>query len=200
MKSSFGSMLLIAITSVGLLWAQGARAETVGTLTLSGSVAAVTELQIFDAADGEAITTYTSLNLASGGGQADTVVAKIHEKCNDPDGYTVTIASANSVADVGNLLYLKGADVANGDLVAYSLKYASVAVGIIAGVGTALVTDASDINPAFPEFTSKSLSITIVDDASAVTPNNGESGKNKLSNLPADTYSDTLTVTIAPKA
>lgn len=193
MKKFMGSVAVLAM-ACSFLWVGRAHAELVGTVNLSGEVETVTELEVADASDANpgATTSYTTLDLSAG--ESDTIVAYVHEKCNSQAGYTVTVASANAVADLDGNLYLKGAVGTNPHLIAYTLKYADVAVVMEDGEG--LVTDATAANVDFPEFTSKSLKITIADDGDEAT-NSGAAGDNYLASLFADIYSDVLTFTIA---
>ena len=94
---------------LGLLVASSSFGATVGSLVLSGSVAKNVSIAITPEAGS------TTLDLTSS--VMDLKVATVTEKSNDKDGYTVTLASANS----GTLK--------NGTLeVIYTAKYSSVAV------------------------------------------------------------------------
>jgi hypothetical protein len=193
MKKFIGSFAIVAM-ACSFLWVGRAAAETEGTVTLSGEVLTVTELEVADANDANPgqSTSYTSLDLAAG--ESDTIVAYVHEKCNSQLGYKVTVESANATADANGYLYLKGAVAENPHKVAYTLEYDNVAVVLTAGA--AEITSVEDPNANFPQFNSKPLSITIADNGDTAA-NSGAPADNYLAMLFADTYSDTLTFTIA---
>jgi len=95
-------------------------------------------------------------------------VATVTEICNSTSGYTVTVASANS----GNL---KGAISGNTDAVAYTLYQNGSAVTLSSSAATMLTASSKTTG------TSQTLTINYAGNSS----------------LAADTYSDTLTFTIA---
>jgi hypothetical protein len=169
-----------------------AGSSNTGNLVISGTVSAVAEVEIYDSANAEAITTYTTLNL--GLGESSTQIATIHEKCNHEAGYTMTISHVNKGSG-GAESWLGNAGSSK---IAYTLTYDGSAVAFVAG--SVIMTSTSAINPDYPSFTPKALAITIVDSVSTSTPNSGVVTKNNLSILPAGTYSDTLTFTVAAKA
>ncbi len=115
-------------------------------------------------------TGFNTLDIASG--VTDTVIAIVNEKCNKKTGYTVTLESENAV---GAQAKLNGTGD-NTDTVNYSMEYDGAAVTLSGGEATVTSatakTGGSGVN--------KNLSVTI----SSTWVN-------------ADTYSDTLTLTIA---
>lgn len=116
---------------------------------------------------------YDSLNIA--GGATRFVVAKVTEKSNSSTGYTVELKSKNDVDSTSiNGAFLKGLN--STDTVLYTMEYGGNAVNLTDGI--AKVTD----SPLKTAGTDKDLSVTF-------------SG----AFLSADTYSDTLTLTIAAK-
>ena len=108
----------------------------------------------------------------------------MNEKNNDPDGYTVTLVSANAAAAGSAQARLKGTDSANSTEINYSIKYGQT------GEEQAVTLDADG---------SKVItSVSAATDAAGVDKNlmitfSGMAWRN------ADTYSDTLTLTIATK-
>jgi hypothetical protein len=114
---------------------------------------------------------YNTLNIA--GGATAQLVAIATEKSNDKLGYTVTLNTAN--APTGTAAFLKG-PTGNADQVPYTMTYNGVAVTLVAG--SAVVTSANARTPSAG--VTKNLNVTIP----AVWVN-------------ADTYSDTITLTIA---
>ena len=90
-------------------------------------------------------------------------------------GYKVTLRSANAFAAAGAQAYLKGASAGNSDTVNYTIKYNGSAVSLVAG--DAVVTSA--ITRTTGSGVSKNLLVTL-------------SGAFNV----ADTYSDTLTLTL----
>jgi len=189
------SLVLMSVLFAALnLTTSSASAATTGDLVISGEVTAILAMEIYDAADSAPITTYTALTLADGG-MSETQIATLHEKCNDSEGYTVNLSAASGVAGGTTLSYLTGA-TNTGTKIAYTLKYQDVAVVFASGLEE--LTSTTAINVGFPSFTTKTLKITIVDNNTG--GNTGALGANDLAILPSDTYSDTLTFTIASKA
>ncbi len=105
--------------------------------------------------------------------QTDLTIANVTEDCSDADGYTVTIATTNGTAN--GLLVSQDVNGANATDLTYSIKYDAVAVTLVAGSGTAAIRSG---------FTA---SQTVVLAITYTIPGGG---------LPADTYTDTLTLTI----
>jgi len=116
---------------------------------------------------------YNSLDIAAG--ETDKDVAAVNERSNKRDGYTVELQSAN--AGAGTQAYLGGTG-GNTDVVNYSMKYNGVAVTLSGGKAT--VTNVAARTPGAG--VDKNLSVTLA----AAWVN-------------TDTYSDTLTLTIAAK-
>jgi hypothetical protein len=114
---------------------------------------------------------YDTLDIANG--VSGQLVAIATEKSNDKNGYTVTLTTAN--APTGTSAFLKGT-AGNTDTAPYTMTYNNVAVTLVAG--SAVVTTASAKTPLAG--VTKNLNVTIP----AVWVN-------------ADTYSDTITLTIA---
>jgi len=114
---------------------------------------------------------YDTLDIA--GGVTAQLVAIATEKSNDKNGYTVKLTTAN--APTGTSAFLKGT-AGNTDTAPYTMTYNGVAVNLVGGSAT--VTTASAKTPLAG--VTKNLNVTIP----AVWVN-------------ADTYSDTITLTIA---
>ena len=132
-----------------------------GSITLTGTVAALAEITVTP------ITGYDSLDLTTS--QTDLAVATVNEKSNVTTGYTVTLDSANSGEFVG-------ADTGNSDTLAYTISYGGSAVTLSSGSAT--VTTASARTSAAG--VDKTLAISYTGTF-----------------LNADTYSDTITLTIS---
>jgi len=114
---------------------------------------------------------YNALDLVNGA--TAKLVGIATEKSNDKQGYTVTVSSLNAGAT--SQAFLKGAIVGNTDVVNYSIQYNGG--GVTLANGSATVTIASGRTPG--SGVAKNLAVTF---AGAW--------------LTADTYSDTLTLTI----
>ena len=162
------------IAAVAIIFSSGtfekASAQVSNTLSLSGDVATLLALAI-------APSGADSLDL-EGGAVNDATIATITEFCNDADGYTVSVTSANGQALGTNVGILQGGD--HSENAEYTLKYDNSPVSLLGG--TATVTNSNDKTVAAG--VSRSLKITY-DESS--------------SNLAADTYTDTLTFTITAK-
>jgi hypothetical protein len=114
---------------------------------------------------------YNALDLVNGA--TDKLVGIATETSNDVLGYHVTLASAN--AGTGSQAFLKGTG-GNTDVVNYSVKYNGNAVTLSAGSAT--VTSTTGRTPS--SGVTKDIAVTFAG-----------------SWLAADTYSDTITLTIA---
>lgn len=164
---------IIKTVAVLLLAGGSVFAADNGNIVLEGTVAAVNEIVVTP------VSGYNTLNLTAGA--TDQQVATVNEKNNDPDGYTVTLVSLNAAATAQ--ANLKGADTENSQVINYSMKYgvaaSEAAVTLVAGSAVVSSTSAASIEAG----AEKSLLVSF----------SGASWKN------ADTYSDTLTLTIAAK-
>lgn len=114
---------------------------------------------------------YNALPIAAG--CVDQVVANVTERSNNRAGYQVTLASAN--AGTGTQASLNGTS-GNSDVVNYTMSYNGTAVTLSSG--SAQVTNATGRTPGAGVV--KTLAVTI-----------------PASWVNTDTYSDTLTLTIA---
>ena len=166
------SILTVAITGLALT---SAFAADNGAVTVQGTVSPINELTVTSQSG------FNSLALTTG--STNQTVAVVNEKNNDPDGYTVTLVSGNAQAESSSQAQMKGADTANTTVVNYSISYGS------SGSEAAVTLDSGS---------------AVVTDASAATAEAG-SNKNLLISFAgatwrtADTYSDTITLTIASK-
>ncbi|MCX8107867.1 MAG: hypothetical protein N3G20_03595 [Verrucomicrobiae bacterium] len=158
------------IIAVGaVVAATSAFADTQGSITIQGTVQEKTSISV------QPVSGYNNLNLEQGA--TDLVVATVTEVCNYPRGYTVTLKSQNAES---RQAYLQGYSLENTDRIPYSIKYGNSVVNLD-DQGEAKVTDAN-----------------------GKTPKNGVTRQVKITFsggdwLAADTYSDTLTFTIAAK-
>lgn len=107
-------------------------------------------------------------------GCVDQTVANVTEKSNSRTGYAVVLSSLN--AGTGSQAFLKGVTAGNTDTVNYSIKYQGVSVSLSSG--EAEVTTATARTP--QAGVTKTLAVTV-----------------PASWVNTDTYSDTLTLTIA---
>lgn len=150
--------------------ALGFSADT-ASITLTGIVSQILEITV----TGE--SSYDNLDLTTT--QNDLLVATVNEKSNNQAGYTVAVESQNAAAAGVSTAFFKGADVGNTDTLDYSMTYDGVAV-VLDGAGTAIVSDVSG-----------TTGTSGVDKQLAISYTGAF--------LNADTYSDTLTFTIAAK-
>lgn len=67
----------------------GAEAAQQGTVTLTGAVPMVCDITVTPEAGASNIDDISA-------GDTDRTIATVNENCNDPDGYTVTVAGTNS--------------------------------------------------------------------------------------------------------
>ncbi len=116
---------------------------------------------------------YNSLDIAEG--ETDKVVATVNERSNNREGYTVTLRSQN--AGTGSQASLKGTG-GNVDQANYTMEYNGVGVTLASGVATVTNADARTDGGGVE----KNLTVTI-----------------PAAWLNTDTYTDTLTLTIASK-
>ncbi len=135
-------------------------------LPLQGIVAVACTISTADAGAG-------TLDLSSS--QTDVTIANVTEDCNDVDGYTVTVATTNGAALTTGLLVSQNVNGANATDLTYSVTYDGSAVTLTSGSGTAATRVGFTAEQTVP------LAITYT------IPGGG---------LPADTYTDTLTLTI----
>ena len=110
--------LILALAGMSLF------AATTGTLILTGTVAASTNITVTPQAVFPLDLTINQTNL---------LVAVVNEQSNDHLGYTVTVASLN-LAGVGTQPFFK--DSASGDTLNYTLQYNGSAVVFASGVAT----------------------------------------------------------------
>jgi len=137
-------------------------------IILSGSVAALAAITA------TAAPALTGTELTSG--VTDKQMSVVNEKSNRHVGYWVALKSANAAAASSSQARLNGISAGNTDVINYSIKYNGVAVAL--GIsGQATVTTAAARTP--QAGVNKNLTITIGAGFPA-----------------ADTYSDTITVTL----
>jgi hypothetical protein len=158
------------IVAIGaLLVCAPAFANTTAALTVQGTVPGVLDISV------TADTIGANLDLSANG---TFVVASVTERSNKRAGYTVTLSSQNAAISASGMPVLKGSDVTNTDSVPYALTYGTVPVALTGG--SAIISDVSTKTPAAG--ISKPLGISYVGQF-----------------LFEDTYTDTLTFTIAAK-
>jgi hypothetical protein len=115
---------------------------------------------------------YNALDLVNGA--TAKLVGIATEKSNDKLGYTVTVTSLNAGATAQ--AFLKGALAGNADVVNYSIQYNGAGITLVNGSGTVTLASGRTGGTGV----AKNLNVTFAG-----------------SWLTADTYSDTLTLTIA---
>jgi len=169
-KEFYMNKRVLIIASILLLVSFGAFSATSGSLTLTGTVNGILDIQVSAAAIASNLDLTTSQN--------DLVVATVIEKSNKADGYTVELESANATAASSSTATLNGTGT-NTDALDYSLSYDGNAVNLVNG--SAVVTDSNAATGAAG--VSKTLAITYAGDAG----------------LTEGSYTDTLTLTIAAK-
>ncbi len=140
-----------------------AAAATSGALTINGKVPISCAIVVTPSAGASNIADISA-------GNTNLLVATVTENCNDPSGYSVSLAGANSGSYTG--LFKDSVSAAT---VAFNVTYAGAAVS------AATVT-----NVAAPANTTKNVQITY-----AATPN--------LTGSVGYTYAETLTFTITAK-
>ncbi len=143
------------------------------TITLQGAVGTATFLAVTPAVG------YNTLDLGIDQ-TTDLKVATVNEKSNKHNGYSVTLASAGAVSKGGGTAAKLVGALSTPESLTYNMKYNGNVVTLVGGVAT--VTDASV--KTLGTGVDKDLSITY---------------RGARANLAADTYSDTLTLTIAAK-
>ncbi len=145
----------------------GATPAKADALPLQGIVAVACTISTADAGAG-------TLDLSTS--KTAVTIANVTEDCNDSNGYTVTVATTNGAALTTGLLVSQNVNGANATDLTYSIKYDTVAVTLTSGSGTAATRSS------FTNSQTVALAITYT------SPGGG---------LPADTYTDTLTLTIS---
>ena len=135
-------------------------------LPVQGIVAEVCTITTTDAGAG-------TLDLSTT--QANTTIATVAESCNSPDGYTVSIATTNGTGT--GLLVSQDLNGANSTDLTYTIRYDSIAKTFVTGNIANAATRSG--------FTAPKPTVPL--DISYTIPGGG---------LPADTYTDTLTLTL----
>ncbi len=135
-----------------------------GSIVLQGIVALTCTISAADAGAG-------TLDLSAN--QSNLTIANVTEDCNDSNGYTITIATANGTTS--GVLVSQDVNGVNATDLSYSITYDGSAVSLTGGSGTA----ASRTSFTLPQTVALAITYTI--------PGGG---------LPADTYTDTLTLTV----
>lgn len=115
--------ILFSAVFVLVFTAGKAVAAQQGTVTLTGAVPMVCDITVTSEAGASNIDDISA-------GDTDRVIATVNENCNDPDGYTVTVAGTNS-GDHTGIFREPG-----GDEHPFSLKYDG------SPVSAGMVTDA----------------------------------------------------------
>jgi hypothetical protein len=159
----------IAVLALALAIALPSLAATTGTISLSGSVGGVCDVTVTQPTGNNSLAITTKVT--------NQTIATFVEKCNKASGYTLTLSSANNSV-------LKGSLAGNTDTLPYSLVYGTTiatATAVSLSAGSAVITDASAKTASTG--VTKILAISF----------DGTSFLNE------DSYSDTLTFTIAAK-
>jgi hypothetical protein len=159
----------LVVAFAALLACPLAFANTSATLLLEGTVPGILDISVM------ASPLSSNLDLST---NAAFIVASVTERSNKRAGYTVTLSSANAAAEGASIPFLKGSLADNPDRLSYSLTYNTAPVALSGG--SAIISDVSTKTPSSGSV--KPLGISYV----------GEF-------LYEDTYSDTLTFTIAAK-
>ena len=175
MKSKHLSRLLLAGSTAALGLGIPAVLDTAdaaqsGSIVLTGTIAQNCSITVTPASAASTLTltsTQTNLNVGS-----------VVEQCNDFKGYKISVASTNNPTQAGTGNFtgvLKGATSGNTDTISYTVAYATTgnvvpATSLAESVTTKQLT--ATTNSVFVSFTG-------------------------VTTLGADTYSDTLTVTMA---
>lgn len=160
-KFLFAAALLLPLCASAL----PLQAAQVGTVTVNGAVPLACDIAVTAEAGASNIADISA-------GDSDRLIATVTESCNDPDGYTVSVAGTNSGDHTGLFI-----DSVSSDSHPFSIAYNGVPVG--AG---GLVTDSN----APQNNLSRDVRITYGAEP-LLTPTAGF------------TYAETLTFTIAAK-
>ena len=163
---------ILAILVLLLVATGGAFAQLSGSIVLTGVVPEILSVTVAS----EAIAANLDLTATV----TDLKIGTVTEFSNKLAGYTLTLDSANAVAAGSAIATFEGADIGNSDSMAYTITYGGAAVTLVAGVAT--VTDIVAKTAAAGNANDVDISY---DGAAAF--------------LYEDTYSDTLTFTIAAK-
>jgi len=142
---------------------------TTGNLIISGTVPEILEITVIAAAGS------TTLDLTQS--VTDLHIGDVVERSNVIAGYTVSISSTNAATGTP---HFKGSSPTNSDTLNYTLNYDGAAISFSGG--SALISDVNSKTATLGS--SKALNITYDGTADF---------------LNSDTYSDTLTFTIASK-
>jgi len=161
--------LVAAAIVLSTLVVAGAAAQTSANLTLTGTVPAILSLTMTPEAGIGALDLTKDINMK---------IAKFVEMSNKRAGYTVSVTSASALAEGTDDAFFKGTDPDNDEQLVYTITYGGATPTFSAGsavLKTASTKTSKDgvTSDAFLIFT-----------GSALFPNE-------------DTYSDTLTFTIA---
>ena len=119
---------LLAVTTLLALTTSTSFAATTGTLLLQGLVAQKVSVAVTPSSVASALDLTTT--------QSDLVVGSVNVKSNSKTGYKLTITSAN----LGKLKRTDGAEV-----MAYTMKYGSAAVGLSTATGTVFTNSSASI-------------------------------------------------------
>jgi len=159
-------------TIIALTATLGVSSATAAEITIQGAVSTSAALTVTPNAP------YNVLDL--GTDQTDLKVATVNEKCNKHNGYTVTLASAKAVSNGGGTVAKLVGALASPESLSYTMKYNTAVVTLVGGSATVA------------NETAKTLGIGVNKDLTI-------SYLGAAANLAADTYSDTITLTIAAK-
>lgn len=149
-----------------------AYAQTTASIVITGTVAPVISVSITP----EAI----SSNLDLTANITNLKVATVNERSNIPNGYTVSVESANALSTGTSIPYFEGQNATTPETLDYTINYGGSPISLVSGIAT--ITDSNARTTG-----------TGVDKDLAISYN----GSTHL--LAADTYSDTLTFTITAK-
>ncbi len=157
--------LLLIITTLFFIIMPRAQAAQVGTVTITGAVPPTCDIVVTPTAGASNIPDISI-------GATDKQVATVNENCNDPNGYTVTVAGTHSGNHTG--LFVDSASSAS---LPFTISYngANAPVG---GVVTNATVPGFNLN--------KTVAITY-------------SANNTLASTSGFTYAETLTFTITAK-
>lgn len=130
-------LLTLGFAAIAAVWlsSQSALAQNSASVVLSGTVGASAKITATTAPQ------LTSAELVDG--VTDKLVSTVNEKCNNHNGYTVTLQSVNAAAASSSQARLKGGRAGNTDVINYSIKYNGAAI-TLDNTGTATVTN-SDV-------------------------------------------------------
>ena len=163
---------ILMILVIMLVAAGGLFAQLAGQIVLTGTVPEILNITVTPEPIAATLDLTATVN--------DLKIGTVTEFSNKLAGYTLTLESASAVAAGSAIATFEGVDVSNTDTMAYTIKYGGAAVTLVSG--SAVVSDTTTKTAG----TGAANDVAISYDGAAAF-------------LYEDSYTDTLTFTIAAK-